>query len=75
MALPCRGTTAPKALCVAASDSALVCVMLQGRLETLVVLWHEKQGPRGQSEEKLVFLTSAPLRVVAVFILQAEIEA
>lgn len=28
MALPCRGTTAPKALCVAASGSALVCQQL-----------------------------------------------
>lgn len=47
-------------------------VMLQGRLEILVLLWHEKQSPRGQSEGKLVFHTPAPLRVVAVFILQAE---
>lgn len=78
MALPCRGTTAPKALCVRGcfgfSPGLSAAVMLQGRLETLALLWHEKQGARGQSEGKLVFHTSAPLRVVVVFIRQAEMQ-
>lgn len=43
-------------------------------LEILVLLCHEEQGPRGQSEGKLVFHMFASLRVVAVFILWAEMQ-
>lgn len=64
----------PACGCFGFSPGLSVTVMLQGRLEILVLLWHEKQGPRGQSEGKLVFHMSAPLRVVAVFIPQAEMQ-
>lgn len=60
--------------CFRFSPSLSATVMLEGRLETLVLLQHEKQGPRGQSEGELMFHMSAPLRVVAVFILQAEMQ-
>lgn len=60
--------------CFGFSPGLSATVMLQGRLEILVLLWHEKQGPRGQSEGKLVFHMSAPLRLVAAFIPQAEMQ-
>lgn len=72
-----QGDNSPKGSvcsCFRFSPGLSATVMLQDRLETLVLLWHEKQGPRGQSEEKLVFHMSSPLRVIAVFILQAEMQ-
>lgn len=75
VALPCRGQQ-PQRPCVWLLwvQPWLVSNCSAPVLETSVLLCHEEQGPRGQGEGKLVFLMSASLRVVAVFVLQDEMQ-